>query len=395
MDDSCQYNLLKIIGLSLSLLLISTFSFASTESTAKEQVSDQHESSGSVDAIGHIKDSHEWHWWTTKEGEHVSWQLPVILYVKSEGLQIFGSSNFHHHGKKATLIIRDTVKDDNNEVVNIEESEKHGYVYKGFFTDHHLTKVYPVKEESADVYSIDDSKWLLDISITKNVASMFLSVIFLFVIFFAVARGYKKNEGKAPKGLQSFFEPIITYIRDDIAKDNIGDKYEKFLPYLLTIFFFIWFNNLLGLLPGAANVTGNIAVTGTLAIITLIITVANGKSAYWSHILNPLGNSMPVIAKIPLYIILIPIELIGILTKPFSLAIRLFANISAGHIIILSILGLTFMAHGVAGYVVGGVSVIFATVMMMLELFVAILQAYIFTMLSAMYFGQAVEEGHH
>ena len=207
----------------------------------------------------------------------------------------------------------------------------------------------------------------------------------------SVARGYKKNAGKEPSGIQSFFEPIIVYVRDDMVKPNIGPKYEKYLPYLLTLFFFIWFGNMLGLLPAAANMTGNIAITLTLAIITFVITLFSGRKTYWMHILDPLGNSMPWLAKFPLYLILWPIEIIGIFTKPFSLMIRLFANITAGHIIILSILSLTFITQSLA---VGVLSALFASVMNLLELFVALLQAYVFTLLTAMYFGQAVEEHH-
>ena len=226
----------------------------------------------------------------------------------------------------------------------------------------------------------------MDFSITKNVASLFISVALLLVIFFSVAGAYKKNRGKAPKGLQSFFEPIVIFIRDDIAKPNIGPKYERFLPYLLTIFFFIWFNNLLGLMPGGANLTGNIAVTLTLAVFTLLITLFSSNKAYWAHIFKTPG--VPV-ALLP---IMIPIELVGILTKPFSLMVRLFANITAGHIIILSLFSLIFIFQSLA---IGPVSVAFAIFMNFLELFVALLQAYVFTLLTSMFFGGAVEEHDH
>lgn len=164
------------------------------------------------------------------------------------------------------------------------------------------------------------------------------------------------------------------------------------MPFLLTVFFFIWFGNLLGLLPGAANMTGNIAVTMVLAILTLIITLASGKKIYWLHIVDPLGKSMPWAGKFLLYLILWPVEIISIFTKPFSLMVRLFANITAGHILILSILSLAFIFKSIG---IGIVGAAFAMVMMLLELFVAILQAYVFTLLSALYFGQAVERAHH
>lgn len=190
----------------------------------------------------------------------------------------------------------------------------------------------------------------------------------------------------APSGIQSFFEPLIVFIRDDIAIPNIGKKYDRFLPYLLTVFFFIWFNNLLGLMPGGANLSGNIAFTVSLAFITLIITVFSGNKEYWAHIFWTPG--------IPMWLrpIMIPVEMVGILSKPFSLTVRLFANITAGHVIILSLLGLTFVFESV---MVGFASTISAVVMSLLELFVAILQAYVFTLLSAMYFGQAVAEHEH
>jgi F-type H+-transporting ATPase subunit a len=185
----------------------------------------------------------------------------------------------------------------------------------------------------------------------------------------------------------SFFEPLIVFVRDDIAKENIGaHKYERFLPYLLTIFFFIWFGNLLGLLPGGSNLTGNVAVTLCLAVLTFLITNFSGNKGYWGHIFSPPGVPLPLM---PLIIV---IEIIGIFTKPFALTVRLFANITAGHIIILSLLSLIFIFKSM---IVGVVSAGFAIALTFLELLVALLQAYIFTLLSAMYIGGAVAEHHH
>jgi F-type H+-transporting ATPase subunit a len=186
--------------------------------------------------------------------------------------------------------------------------------------------------------------------------------------------------------MQSFFEPIIVFIRDEIAIPNIGNKAHRFLPYLLTVFFFIWFNNLLGLMPGGANLSGNIAFTFSLAAITLLITLFSGNKDYWMHIFWTPG------IPLPLRIIMIPVEVVGIFSKPFSLMIRLFANITAGHVIILSLLGLTFIFNSA---VIGVAASLFSAIMNLLELFVAILQAYVFTLLSAMYFGSAVEEHEH
>lgn len=295
----------------------------------------------------HIQDSHSW------EIYHgLTIHLPVIIYSAENGLAVFYSSNFYN--------------------------EAHELVpYAGYMMEH-------------EHVLLENGGHVLDLSITKNVFFLFINALILILIFLAVARGYKKNVGKAPSGVQSFFEPIIIYVRDEIVKPNIGPKYEKYLPYLLTLFFFVWFGNLLGLLPASANLTGNIAVTLVLATITLIITLASSKKTYWLHIIDPLGNSMGW-PKYLLYLILWPIELIGILTKPFALTIRLFANITAGHIIILSILSLTFIFQSIG---VGIAASLFAAVMNMLELFVALLQAYVFTLLSSMYFGQAVEEHH-
>ncbi len=303
--------------------------------------------SGMIDH--HIADAHSW------EIYHgLTVHLPVILYSEERGLEVFSSSNFY---------------DDHHNPVS----------YNGYTLDHE----HVVAEGGHHV---------LDISITKNVFFLLITAFLLLVVFSAVARGYKKNVGKAPRGIQSFFEPLILFIRDDIAKENIGPKYERFMPFLLTVFFFIWFGNLLGLLPGAANLTGNLSVTLVLATITLVLTLVSGRKTYWLHIVDPLGKSMPWAGKLLLYIILWPVEIIGIFTKPFSLMVRLFANITAGHILILSILSLAFITKSIG---VGVAGAVFATVMNMLELFVAILQAYVFTLLSAMYFGQAVEEGHH
>ncbi len=296
----------------------------------------------------HIADSHEWHF-ATMGHTHITLPLPVILYVPGQGLEVFSSSQFH----------------------NAEQT----------YGDYKLAHEHIVSLSGKKIY---------DFSITKNVASLFLSAALLLFVFTSIASAYKKRSGKAPKGMQSFFEPIILFVRDDIAKANIvgndkngRPKYEKYLPYLLTVFFFIWFNNLLGLIPGGANLTGNIAITLFLALATLIVTHIRSNKYYWGHIFAP-----PVPPA--LWIIMIPIEFIGILTKPFSLMIRLFANITAGHILILSLLGLIFIFKSV---IVGAAVVPFVLFLNAIELMVAILQAYIFTLLSSMYIGSAVE-GH-
>ncbi|MEO9851792.1 MAG: F0F1 ATP synthase subunit A [Reichenbachiella sp.] len=355
--------------LKISILLMVFGLFVSQTSFAGE-TKEGEKFDPSVMINHHIMDAHDWHLFDLKDDsgvEHpVSIPLPVILW--DNGLHVFMSSQFHHG--------QNVVESNGNYYFNAHE-----HIYK---TDADGTLEYDEKGGISNAHPID-------LSITKNVAMLFINALVMVLIFMSVARGYKKNVKRAPRGIQSFFEPIIIYVRDEIVKPNIGPKYEKYLPYLLTLFFFVWFGNLLGLLPAAANLTGNIAVTMTLSVLTLVITLASGRKTYWLHILDPLGNSMPWLAKLPLYLILWPIEIIGIFTKPFSLMVRLFANITAGHIIILSIISLTFITQSL---VVGVASTAFATVMNMLELFVALLQAYVFTLLTSMYFGQAVEEHH-
>jgi F-type H+-transporting ATPase subunit a len=230
----------------------------------------------------------------------------------------------------------------------------------------------------------------LDFSLTKNATQLVLSALILILLFTSVARAYKKQGvTSAPKGKQSFLEPLIVFVRDDLGKENIGPKYEKFVPYLLTVFFLILINNLFGLVPVSANLTGNIAFTMVLAVCTMIVTNINGNKHYWSHIFLPHAPKA-------IWPILIPIEVLGILTKPFALMIRLFANISAGHIIIISLVGLIFMFESL---LISPVAVGFALFIDVLEVLVAVLQAYIFTMLTALFIGAAVadvnEDGQH
>lgn len=342
--------------------------FASAEEATQE--SEKKFNAGEL-IIEHVADNHDWH--VMGKGEHaISMPLPVILYSKERGLQSFMSSHFHH-GEIA---------------------------YRGYKLEH--GKVVAVNEEgeiSADQTTVNKelTASLTDISITKNVAALFFSLIVLVWMFLSVARSYSRRKGEAPKGMQSLLEPLIIFVRDDIAKASIGPKYQKYLPYLLTVFFFIWINNLLGLipiLPGGANVTGNLAVTGTLAIITFLITTFSANKHYWRHVFAMPGVPMAVL------IILTPIEILGLFLRPFVLMIRLFANITAGHIIALSFFSLIFifgeMSPGV-GFGVSIVSVAFVIFMTLLELLVAFLQAYVFTLLSAIYFGAALEEhdNHH
>jgi F-type H+-transporting ATPase subunit a len=354
----------RILLILIGIFLVPFLLKAKTEDPKKEEKFNPGET-----IMHHIADAHEWEFAIIGE-THYTLPLPVILYTPN-GLDIFMSSDIHH-GKE----------------IEIEKEEK------GEKTKVHATEV----KTAMNTYHYEHSKFhlesgeaLYDISITKNVASLLLSVILLMIVFFQVAKGYSKNAGKAPRGMQSFFEPIIVFVRDDIAKGAIGPKYERFLPYLLTIFFFIWFNNMLGLFPAGANVTGNIAITLTLALFTFFITIFSGNRAYWGHIFNTPGVPWWLKTILPIMPL---VEFLGIFIKPVSLMIRLFANITAGHIIMLSLFSLIFMFKG-AVYIVAPVSVAFAMAMTFLELFVALLQAYVFTLLSALYFGQAVADHHH
>lgn len=313
----------------------------------------------------HIADAHEFHildW----NGHSITMPLPIILKT-NEGFVTFMSSEFHHNNDGKVVIEKNGVK-----LVRINNN----IYYADKVHGHELPSIF------------DFSARPIDLSITKNVFSMLISVLIILLLFIGTARSYKKNE-KAPKGLAGFMEPLILFVRDDIAIPNIGEKkYAKFMPYLLTIFFFIWVNNLIGLIPFfpfSSNLTGNIAFTFVLAFITFLVTSFNGNKAYWKHILMP-----PV--PYALYPIMVPIEIIGIFTKPFALMIRLFANIAAGHIIILSLVSLIFIFKTIAIAPVSGAFVIF---MSMLEMLVAALQAYVFTLLSALFIGQAVAEDHH
>lgn len=328
-------------------------------------------------AFEHILDSHSWHLW----GEHhdaVSIPLPVILKGKN-GLAVFSSSAFHHdtHG---TVV----VESNGERFVNFEEK----IYYASETANEHGQYLDILHNEKGEAEVSNEAP--LDFSITKNVAQMFISVIVLVLLFLSIAKAYKTTGvTTAPKGKQSFFEPLIMFVRDDIAKENIGSKSEKFVPYLLTVFFMILINNVFGMIPIGANLTGNIAFTLVLSVCTLIITNINGNKNYWAHIFLPHAPKA-------IWPILIPIEIVGILTKPFALMIRLFANITAGHIIIISLIGLIFVFKTLY---ISPVSVAFALFIDVLECLVAFLQAYIFTMLTALFIGSAVadhnEDGAH
>ena len=302
----------------------------------------------------HLQDTHDFH--LTKG---VSFPLPVILW--DNGFQIFSSSKFHHG---------ETVAEHNGNFYKLY----HGKVYK---TDAEGTITYDSQH-----HAVNEKP--LDFSITKNVSFILIVSVLMMWMFSRMAKSYKTNP--IPTGIGRFLEPIIVYVRDDIARPNIGEKhYKRYMSFLLTVFFFVWIINLLGLTPLGVNVTNNIAVTFSLAIMTYLITTFTGNKHYWKHIFW-----MPGVPA-PMRLILAPIELLGTIIKPFSLMIRLYANITAGHVVLMSIIGLMFIFKSWIG---SPLSFGLAFALALLELLVAALQAYIFTMLSALYFGSAVEEHH-
>ena len=322
--------------------------------------------------LHHVGDSHNFHildW----NGHPVSMPLPVILWTEN-GLVTFMSSEFHHD-ENATLVV---------EKKNQKFTLFHGKIY---YANDEANSHGQYVDLDAEHHSVNNR--VLDLSITKNVFSMFLSMIVLILLFLAAAKSYKKSGNGAPQGIAKFMEPIIVFIRDEVAIPNIGEnKYKKYMPFLLTIFFFIWLNNIFGLIPFfpfSSNLSGNISFTFTLAFITFIITTVVSKKNYWKHMLWMPG--VPVYMKL----FLAPIELVGMFVKPIALMIRLFANITAGHVIVLSLISLIFIMETIW---VSPASVLFTVFISVIEILVVAIQAYIFTMLSALYFGQALEDEH-
>ncbi len=334
---------LKTLFLTVALLAFSGLSSTSLASgTEPTEATEKFDASEVI--LHHVMDDHQWHF-----TDHLVLPLPIIIYSSEKGLALFMSSNFF--------------------------DEHHNPVdYNGYKLDHN------------HIFTVETGTPVLDLSITKNVVMLFINAGLLLFVFLSVAKAYKTNTGKAPKGLQSFIEPIVIFVRDEIVKPNIGHHYQKYLPYLLTLFFFILFGNLLGLLPGAGNLTGNIAVTFVLAIITFLITNLSGNAAYWKHLFWTPG------VPLALRPLILPVEIIGIFTKPFALTIRLFVAITAGHIVLLSLICLTFIF---GSYLVGAGASIVVVFINLIELLVAGIQAYVFTLFTSLYIGMATAEDHH
>ena len=346
------------------------------------------------------------------------WELPLpcILYAPEQGWSLFSSSVFHSHGHGNGTMANDRyvlhegvvmrVKDDNFPMGEIEvngfghTTEMHDGEEIGKYWVCYEDHLYELDQESA----IDGGLFkrgitsFYDFSLTKNVVSMILVAILLGWMFVAIAKRYRQRDGKAPKGIQSFIEPIYIFIRDDVAKAMIGEKqYEKYTPFIMSLFFFILALNLFGGIPffGNPNVTGSLAFTMVLAVFTFLVTNLNGNAHYWSHVLWMPGVPWPV--KL---LVLTPVEILGLFLKPITLMVRLFANITAGHIVLLSFVGLTFifgqMGQSVGGGLLGGiVGLLLGVFMSGIELLVAFLQAFIFAILSASYIGAAVVDDHH
>ncbi|MDQ3682938.1 MAG: F0F1 ATP synthase subunit A [Bacteroidota bacterium] len=307
--------------------------------------------------FGHVLDAHEFHFFSYKgkdgKEHHATIPLPVILYSPQKGLSVFSSSRFEHGHAS----------------------------YDGY------------KLSGNNIVPVDKNVKVYDLSLTRNVVQMFIALALLVLIMSSIAKKYRTGKGvtTAPSGFQNAIEPVITFVRDEVARPNLGPTYRKYMPYLLTVFFFILINNILGLIPGAANVTGNIAFTMILGVISFIVILISSNKHFWGHIFNP---PVPMGVK-P---ILVLVEFLSIFTKPFSLIIRLFANMLAGHIIIICLISLIFIFGGLSrgvGWGFSPISISFTVFIYFIEILVAFLQAYIFTNLTAVFIGQSMEGSHH
>ena len=355
-------HLKSLLVAAFSLLIITFYNTASAQEKAQNTPTEEKSTSELKPSdliMEHIMDNHEFHF-AEVNGVDVAIPLPVILYSPQRGLSTFISSKFEH-GKA---------------------------IYQGYKLNERGV-VEPVKADG----TIDETVKVIDLSMTRNVVQMLLSLTLLVVLAIGVANKYKKNGANvAPTGFQNAFEPVVTFIRDEVGKPNLGKKYEKYMPYLLTVFFFILINNIIGLIPGTANVTGNIAFTLVLAVISFFVILFSTNAHFWMHIFWPPG--VPFLVKL----ILIPVELLGVFIKPAALMIRLFANMVAGHIVITCFVLLIFIFGAmstVAGWGFSPVSILFTVFIYFIEILVAFIQAFIFTNLTAVFIGQAMEAPHH
>ena len=354
----------NMVSKSLKSLLIAVFSLILLSSSYTSLAQEKHQTfaereekfDATKEILNHVQDAYEFHFFTIGDF-HASIYLPVILYSPEKGLSVFSSSRFGHEGHEEYDGYRLV---NGNSIVSVEEGAK--------------------------VY---------DFSLTRNVVQTILALAIFTILMINVAKKYKKGFGvtSAPSGFQSLMEPVITFIREEVAKVNLGKRWEKYMPYLLTVFFFILINSLFGMIPGAANVTGNIAFTFVLGIISLFVILFSTTGHFWKHIFWPPG--IPFLVKL----ILIPVEVAGVfIIKPGALIIRLFANMVAGHIIILSFISLIFIfgaMNTVAGWGFSPVSILFTVFIYFIEILVAFIQAFIFTALTAIFIGQGFEGSDH
>lgn len=377
---------------------------ADTTSTTTEETKKASDFDPGALIIEHVIDSYGWHIASKDvrdekgnvvETRHFTIPLPIILI--DNGLHVFMSNKFEHGHQVHNGYALGFTEKYKGKIVKLKGDYKD---YTGSL-ESILEKEGITKEDVEDLEELVDEEataGIIDLSITKNVCSLFISILLILFIFLKVAKQYKKRENEAPRGLQGMMEPLILFIRDEVAIPSLGKtRYQKYLPYLLTLFFFILINNLMGLIPifpGGANLTGNIAVTGVLALITFLITSFSADAHYWKHLVNTPG--VPWFLKIPIPLMPL-VEIIGIFTKPFVLMVRLFANITAGHIIALGVISLVFIFGGMSvglGYGVSIVSIIFYVFMGLLECIVAFIQAFVFTLLTAMFTGMAMPAEH-
>jgi F-type H+-transporting ATPase subunit a len=371
-------SLKSLLAAVFSLFFLCVFSnaFSQEDSSNKEQ---KKGFNAKEIIFGHVLNNHDFHLLDivkdNGEKHPVSIPLPVILYSKQRGLDVFMSSKFHHGEENYRSYMMLT--DEKIETLHLDP------------TKYNAQDILAVAESG----EIDNSVRVYDISLTRNVVQMILALALFTWVMLSIAKKYKMGQGvtTAPKGAQGLLEPVIIFVRDEVAKPNLGKKYVKYFPFLLTIFFFILINNIFGLIPGSANVTGNIAFTVVLGIISFIVIMFSTNGHYWMHIINPPG--VPLGVKF----ILVPVEIISVFIKPFALIIRLFANMVAGHIIIICLISLIFIfgnMSSVAGWGTAPFSIAFTVFIYLIEVLVAFLQAFIFTMLTAVFIGQAMEGDH-
>ena len=374
------------------LLIVTLFLFGANTLFAQHE---EEKFNASETILHHILDTHDWHITdipsgTDAEGHAtftpIALHLPWFFYSSRDGFVFAGGTEALP--EKGYIAYHESLYPLKAGVSVAEHLDDHGHLHFGH-----------AEWDAFKAESVDESVTVIDLSITKTALQMILIGLLVFFVFRGVAKAYERREGQAPKGFQGAMEVIILFIRDEVAKPYLGDKAMAFLPYLLTLFFFIWFANLFGLMPFNSNIAGNISVTAALAVLTFILTQVNGSKDYWKHIFNTPGVPWWLKFGIPIMPI---VEFIGIFTKPFALAVRLFANITAGHFMVLGLVSLIFIMSNAGENVAGGlgimpISVAFSLVIFALEMIVAIVQPFIFTLLTAVFVGMAMEshDDHH